>query len=127
MQSATTGRPLWLASDQAESLFAAVTVIILALGIGANTAIFSLLDALMLRNLPVWRPDRLVEIAATYRNGAKVPFSFPVFQQLQQNQRVFTDLFAWTAGLRYSPSIRPSGDGLAAIDGSSCPTCDNDH
>ncbi len=86
-------------------LFAAVTVITLALGIGANTAIFSLLDALMLRNLPVWRPDRLVEVAATYRNGAKVPFSFPVFQQLQENQRVFSDLFAWTGGLRYNVEV----------------------
>jgi predicted permease len=78
--------------------FAAVTVLTLALGIGANTAIFSILDALMLRNLPVWRPDRLVQVAAIYRNGATVPVSFPAFQQLQQNQRVFSDLFGWTPG-----------------------------
>ena len=52
-------------------LFAAVTIISLALGIGANTAIFSLLDALTLRNLPVWRRDRLVEIAETYRKWSE--------------------------------------------------------
>lgn len=86
-------------------LFASVTVITLALGIGANTAIFSLLDALVLRNLPVSQPDRLVEVAATYRNGAKVPFSFPVFQQLQENQRVFSNLFGWTGGLRYNIEV----------------------
>ena len=61
--------------------------------------------AILCRNLPVWRPDRLVEVAATYRNGAKVPFSFPVFQQLQENQRVFSDLFAWTGGLRYNVEV----------------------
>ena len=85
--------------------FAAVTILTLGLGIGANTAIFSILDALVLRNLPVWRPDRLVEMAATYRNGAQVPFSFPVFQQVQENQRVFSNLFGWTAGLNYTVEV----------------------
>jgi predicted permease len=83
-------------------VFAAVTILTLALGIGANTAIFSILDALVLRNLPVWRPDRLVEVAATYRNGAQVPFSFPIFQLLEENQRVFSSLFGWTGGLNYN-------------------------
>jgi predicted permease len=85
--------------------FAVVTVLTLALGIGANAAIFSVLNALVLRNLPVWRPDRLVEVAAIYRNGATVPISFPVLQQLQQNQRVFSDLFGWTPSLSYSVEI----------------------
>jgi predicted permease len=85
--------------------FAAVTILTLGLGIGANTAIFSILDALVLRNLPVWRPDRLVEMAATYRNGAQVPFSFPVFQLLQENQRVFSSLFGWTARLNYTVEV----------------------
>ncbi|HXW91209.1 MAG TPA: hypothetical protein VEK33_11745 [Terriglobales bacterium] len=39
--------------------FATVTILTLALGIGANTALFSIFDALLLRNLPVWRPDRV--------------------------------------------------------------------
>ena len=85
--------------------FAVVTVLTLALGIGANAAIFSVLNALVLRNLPVWRPERLVEVAAIYRNGATVPVSFPVFQQLQENQRVFSDLFGWTPGLNYNVEI----------------------
>jgi len=82
--------------------FAVVTVLTLALGIGANAAIFTVLNALVLRNLPVSHPDRLVEVAPIYRNGAAVPFSFPVLQQLQQNQRVFSDLFGWTPGLEYN-------------------------
>ncbi len=85
--------------------FAVVTVLTLALGIGANAAIFSVLNALVLRNLPLWRPERLVEVAAIYRNGATVPVSFPVFQQLQRNQRVFSDLFGWTPGLSYNVEI----------------------
>jgi len=82
--------------------FAAVTVLTLAIGIGANTAIFSILDALMLRPLPVWQPDRLVQVSATYRNNPGVPFSFPVFRLLQENQRVFSALFAWTGDLKYN-------------------------
>ncbi len=82
--------------------FAAVTVLTLALGIGANTAIFSILDALVLRNLPVWHPDRLVQITAQYRNSRTVPFSFPVFQLLQENQRAFSSLFGWTPGGRHN-------------------------
>jgi predicted permease len=80
--------------------FAAVTVIILALGIGANTAIFSALNALFLRSLPVPQPDRLVELAPIYRNGSQVPFSYPTFQLLQQNQRVFSGLWGWTLSSR---------------------------
>jgi len=87
--------------------FALVTVLTLAFGIGANTAIFSILDALLLRSLPVWRPDRLVEVAAIYRNGAKVPFSYPTFQELQGNQKVFSSFFGWTG----------SGDHNVEIDG----------
>jgi predicted permease len=78
--------------------FAAVMVAILALGIGANTAIFSILDALVLRDLPVWQPQRLVELAGIYRNGSKVPFSFPMFDELTRGQRVFSTLFGWTGG-----------------------------
>jgi predicted permease len=82
--------------------FAAVTVMILALGIGANTAIFSALNALFLRSLPVRQPDRLVELAPIYRNGSQVPFSYPTFQLLQQNQRVFFSLWSWAIGTRHN-------------------------
>src|SRR5437588_10948086 len=84
--------------------FAAVTILTLALGIGANTAIFSILDALVLRILPGWQADRLVQVTPIYRNGQTVPLSFPMFQQLQDNQRVSSAVFA-RAG-RFRPKLK---------------------
>lgn len=86
-------------------LFALVTMLTLAIGIGANTAIFSILDALLLRTLPVSRPDRLVQIGTNYRNSSNVPLSFPVFEQIVANQRVFSSVFGWTAAFRYNVEI----------------------
>jgi predicted permease len=83
--------------------FTAVAVLSLALGIGANSAIFTLTNALLLRNLPVRQPDRLVEVSLI-RLEDKFPFSFPVFRELERGQRVFTGLigidlgYQWHAG-----------------------------
>ena len=53
----------------------AVAVVILALGIGANTAIFSILDPLLLRKLPVQKPEELVHIgAAGYMGPLEISF-----------------------------------------------------
>ena len=51
--------------------FTAVAVVTLALGIGANTAIFSAVNAIMLRQLPVERPEELITLAAVYPNGVE--------------------------------------------------------
>jgi len=52
--------------------FAAVAILTLALGIGANTAIFSLIDAVMLRSLPVENPSQLVLLQWGARNGPNI-------------------------------------------------------
>ena len=82
--------------------YAAVTAISLALGIGANTAMFSILDAVMLRELDVPRPSRLVELYPIYRNGGRVPFSYPMFQTLDRSQRVFSGLYGWSGAVQFN-------------------------
>src|SRR5215510_14116504 len=75
--------------------FTMVAVISLALGIGANVAIFTLINALLLRELPVPRPERLVEISLV-RDGHKITFSCPMFRELDRGQRVFSAFIGWS-------------------------------
>src|SRR6202041_1585132 len=73
--------------------FAAIMILTLALGIGANTAIFSLIDAVMLRSLPVSHPEQLVRV----RTSADDPFfTNPLWEQLRDHQDVFAGLFAYS-------------------------------
>ena len=80
--------------------FTAVVVITLALGIGANTAIFSLLDSVVLRFLPVEKPEQLVQIT---RRGPEpgnqgVPsFTNPIWEQVRDQQDVFSGALAFGA------------------------------
>ena len=79
--------------------FTAVAVLTLAIGIGANTAIFSLIDAVMLRVLPVPRPDelRLVRMTTPRGGGEGNPdFTNPIWEQLRDRQNVFSGVFAWS-------------------------------
>jgi predicted permease len=77
--------------------FACVAILTLALGIGANTAMFSLLDQVVLRLLPVNHPERLAIVRETgnhYGNtyGANT-ISWPMFEDLRDNNRVFSGMF----------------------------------
>ena len=80
--------------------FTAVAVLTLALGIGANTAIFSLINALILRALPVRDPEQLVAIATVSPDAAngKDRLSLPMFEEIVKHQQIFSSLFAWTGG-----------------------------
>jgi predicted permease len=77
-----------------------VALLSLALGIGANTALFSLMDAVMLRSLPVKNPQQLMLLGTAndrgFENGFDVTdlFSYPVYRQFQQRNRVFSDFAA---------------------------------
>ncbi len=81
-----------------------VAIVSLALGIGANTAIFSLFDQVLLRALPVPDPGSLVDLSApgpkpgsqscNNAGGCDVVFSYPMFRDLERGQTVFTGIAA---------------------------------
>jgi predicted permease len=85
-------------------LVTAVAIVSLALGIGANTAIFSLFHRLLLRPLPVREPERLVNLAAPgpkpgstscdQAGDCTVVFSYPMFRDLERAQTAFTGIAA---------------------------------
>lgn len=75
--------------------FTFIAVTILAAGIGSNTAVFSLIDALLLRNLAVPRPQELVQISFG-PPPEPGPLSGPMFDRLRERQGAFGDLLAWT-------------------------------
>jgi len=83
--------------------FGLTAILTLALGIGANTAIFQLLDAVRLRSLPVPHPERLA--AVQVKNGnhgfgvtvtdSETSLTYPLWEQIRLHQQVFTNVFAW--------------------------------
>ncbi|HEX7958603.1 MAG TPA: ABC transporter permease [Terriglobales bacterium] len=76
--------------------FTLIAVITLALGIGANTAIFTLSYALLLRSLPVPEPDRLVHVSYS-KVGIDYGISGPLFESVKRHQQVFDGVFAWSS------------------------------
>jgi predicted permease len=70
--------------------FAAIVIVVLALGIGANTAVFGLINGLVLKNLPVEKPEELVRLA-------NPSFSYPIVEQVRaRGTDIFSSLFAWS-------------------------------
>jgi putative ABC transport system permease protein len=97
-----------------QKIFTLVAVLSLALGIGANTAIFQLLDAVRLRTLPVKAPQELAEVRLTTMNetrgtkSAQYPaVTNPIWEQLRERQQAFSGLCAWST---YSFNIGQGGE-----------------
>ena len=77
----------------------AVALLSLALGIGANTAIFSLTDALLLRSLPVQNPHQLVTLGTQSRGSTDTPnpiVTNPIWEAVRDHQDIFTRAMAWS-------------------------------
>src|SRR5215475_10887432 len=82
--------------------FTLIAALTLSLGIGANTAIFSLIDAMLLRMLPVKNPERLALFGSGESQGISIGFpnsntelfSYPFYRDVRQRNRVFTDVAA---------------------------------
>src|SRR2546430_12313430 len=113
-------------------LFTAMAALSLALGIGANTAIYSFMDAILLRALPVQNPESLVVLnwhskifppvihslnGSNFRDpktGETSPnFPYPAFELLRDNNSVFTSVFAFSNAGRLNLQIHGQAD-LAA-------------
>lgn len=77
--------------------FAAVAVLSLALGIGANTSIFSVVNAALLRPLPVTEPNRLVFVFSGNRTSPWSVSSYPDFVDFRNKNEVFTDLLTYSS------------------------------
>ena len=73
--------------------FAAIAVLSIALGIGANTAIFTLMNAFVLRLLPAPDPEQLVFVErARFRSGVETDFSYEAFEQFRDRNRTFAGM-----------------------------------
>ncbi|HXN51283.1 MAG TPA: ABC transporter permease [Candidatus Acidoferrum sp.] len=83
--------------------FTLTAVLTLALGIGANTAIFQLLDAVRLRSLPVSNPDMLAGVQVKNGNRGfgitiaddETSLTYPLWEQIRLHQQIFSHAFAW--------------------------------
>jgi putative ABC transport system permease protein len=107
--------------------FFTVATLSLALGIGANTAIFQLLDTVRLRLLPVMHPEQLAELEIAKDehccsgnfSDRRPNFTYPQWEQIRDHQQAFSGIFAWgdtrfnlAAGgeARYAEGLWVSGD-----------------
>jgi predicted permease len=103
--------------------FTAIAILSLALGVGANTAIFTLINQLMLQELPVRQPDQLVSfgeasgggVAGTIAVGTGGLFSYDFYRQVEKQHEFFQDIsasasFTLPAGVRLAASsAQPAG------------------
>jgi macrolide transport system ATP-binding/permease protein len=99
--------------------FTATAVLTLALGIGANAAIFTLVNAVMMKNLPVAEPERLVKLGdrnvccvgfGVSDDGDYALFSTAVYEHIKENAPEFEELAAMQAGYTYRPVVVRRGD-----------------
>jgi hypothetical protein len=98
--------------------FTAVALLSLALGIGANTAIFQLLNTLRLSSLPVQDPAELASVEIANRTwysgsftGRYADVTYPLWEQLRDRQQAFSGIFAWgvdTFNLAQGGEVQPA-------------------
>jgi len=95
-------------------VFSGVAVLSLALGIGANTAIFTLVDQLILRLLPIRDPERIVVLAGVGRhyggNNGRNALAYPMYQDFRDRNQVFNGMMC-----RYALSFTAGAAGQTEV------------
>ena len=82
--------------------FASMVVIVLAVGIGAAIAVFTVFNALVFRPLPLADPEQLVQVSGIYRNNSSIPISYPMFTELEREQHAFSGICGWSPGANFN-------------------------
>jgi putative ABC transport system permease protein len=96
--------------------FTLVALLTLALGIGANTAIFSVVNAVLLRPLPFKNSSQLVRLRETYKNVGNVSVSYPDFLDWRQQTQSFATMSVVNnVGFNLSGVARPENIGGYAV------------
>src|SRR5262245_52657648 len=90
-------------------MFTLVAMLSLALGIGANTAIFSLINAMMLRPLPVKNPQELAIFSSVREKGPGYGFSYPLYERFRDRNQSFTGVIAGSFIRRVRLIVNESG------------------
>src|SRR5690242_939417 len=88
-------------------LYSTIAILTLALGIGATTAIFTVVDGVLLRPLPYPHPDQIVRVWELNARGREINFSDPDFEDLRDQSRSFAAM-AEVQGLQVTPIAGPS-------------------
>ena len=101
--------------------FTATALVALALGIGANTAIFSVVNAVLLRPLPYPHPERMVQLLVLRRWGAAPYTNVPLFNAYRAQSQVFEDS-PRTIGVAARESILPAGIARSRFGANTCPS-----
>jgi len=77
--------------------FLAVAIASIALAISVNTAIFALVNGVLVKTLPVPQPERVVQVNATGNNMWSTAFNFPVFRELRRQTDIFSDVIGFSS------------------------------
>jgi predicted permease len=93
--------------------FAAVVVLTLALGIGANSTVFTVAEAALLRSWPAKSPERLAKIIATTPQGTDDWFSYPNYRDLSEQSRSLEGIVAWS---RHGKTLRVGTESQFILD-----------
>src|SRR6185503_7039581 len=94
--------------------FTLVAVLSLTLGIGANSAVFSLVNAILLRRAPILEPERIVEIYQRQTDFPYAPFSYPDYVDLR---RATANTFSHVSTSQFAVAARDAGDHVESLMG----------